>query len=255
MIWNPDQYLRFAEQRALPFHHLVAALELLEPASVVDLGCGTGELTATLLDRWPAARVTGVDSSEEMIDRARSREVVGRLRFEAADITRWQSPEPVDLMFSNACFHWVDDHRALFHHLLPQLAEKGVLALQVPANHTEASHTLLRELCSSPRWRDRLDGLPTTGVREAQWYIDELGGRGLGVTAWQTTYFHLLEGENPVLEWVRGTALRPILEGLPESHHAGLLDEYGALLRNAYPPRDGRTLFPFTRTFVVAAKT
>jgi trans-aconitate 2-methyltransferase len=155
-------------------------------------------------------------------------------------------------MFSNACFHWIDDHRALFDHLLPQLADGGILAFQVPANHTEPSHTLLGELCSDPRWCGRLDGLPTTGVRKPQWYLDKLGGRGLEVTAWQTTYYHVLEGDDAVLEWVRGTTLRPILELLPAQEHEGFLDAYGSQLRDAYPARDGKTMFPFRRIFVVA---
>ncbi len=139
--------------------------------------------------------------------------------------------------------------------MLPQLTGRGVLAFQVPANHTEPSHTLLRELCSNPRRRNRLGGLPITGVRNPQWYNDELGDRGLEVTAWQTTYFHLLEGEDPVLEWVHGTALRPILAALPESEHQGFLGEYSESLRKAYPERGGKTVFPFKRIFVIAVKT
>lgn len=254
MTWDPDQYLRFEAERALAFHHLVAAIANTAPSFVVDLGCGSGGLTATLLRRWPAAKILGIDSSQEMIERARHHAVPGRLRFEVGDVVQWSASEPVDVMVANACLQWIGDHHSLFDHLLPQLAEKGVLAFQVPANHTEPSHILLRKLCSSARWRDRLGGLPTIGVREPQWYLDELAGRGLDVTAWQTTYLHLLDGEDPVLAWVLGTTLRPILERLPESHHLAFLAQYGALLRDAYPPRDGRTTFPFTRTFVVAVK-
>ena len=252
MFWDPDQYLRFESERALPFRHLVAAVNHLEPSTVIDLGCGPGRLTTGLLDRWPAARVTGVDASEEMIERAQCRAVAGHLDFEIGDVVIWRAREPVDLMLSNACFHWIDDHRQLFDHLLPQLAEAGTLAFQVPANHTEPSHTILGELCSSPRWQDLLEGLPGTGGHEPQWYLDELGSRGLDVDAWQTTYFHSLEGEDPVLEWVRGTTLRPIFERIPEEEHQEFLDDYGALLRGAYSSRNGKTVFPFKRTFVVA---
>ena len=254
MTWDPDRYLRFAIERSLPFHHLVAAIGELDPSVVVDLGCGPGLLTESLLERWPTAQIVGVDSSEEMIDHARRRKIQGRLRFEVADISCWRIPDPADLMISNACFHWIEDHRALFDHLLPQLADNGVLAFQVPANHSAPSHTLLRDLCSSPRWRDRLDGLPKTGVCEPLWYIDELGGRGLAVTAWQTTYYHILEGEEPVLEWLWGTTLRPILERLPEDQHEEFLAEYREPLREAYPARGGRTVFPFKRTFVVTRR-
>ena len=254
MTWDADQYLRFASERALPFHHLVAAVDHVDPRVVVDLGCGPGGLTATLLERWPAAHIVGVDASEEMIAHAGRRAVSGRLDFEVGDVRTWRASKPVDLVLANACFHWIDDHRALLDHLLPQLSDDGVLAFQVPANHTEPSHTILGELCSSPRWRGQLDGLPRTGVRQPQWYLDELDGRGLDVKVWQTTYFHILEGENPVLEWVRGTTLRPILDRLSEDEHEEFLDEYGGLLREAYPSNDGKTMFPFKRTFVVATK-
>jgi trans-aconitate 2-methyltransferase len=254
MTWDPEQYLRFSDQRALPFRHLVAAVGHLEPTVVVDLGCGPGGLTATLLERWPSATILGVDTSEEMIGQARRRQVEGRLTFEIGDARSWSAALPVDLILGNACFHWIDDHRRLFDHLLPQLATDGVLAFQVPANHTEPSHTILGELCSSPRWRDRLEGLPHTGAREPQWYLDELGGRGLTVEVWQTTYFHQLEGEEPVLEWVRGTTLRPVLERLPENEHEEFLDSYCVLLSEAYPTRKGKTVFPFKRTFVVVTK-
>jgi trans-aconitate 2-methyltransferase len=252
--WSPDQYLRFAPERALPFRHLVAAVDDLEPSTVVDLGCGPGGLLATLLKRWPTARITGIDASEAMIERARRKTVAGSLDFETGDAVTWQASEPVDLMLANACFHWIDDHHRLFDHLLPQLAENGTLAFQVPANHTEPSHTILGELCSSFRWRDRLEGFPRTGIHEPQWYLDELGSRGLEVNAWQTTYFHILEGEDPVLEWVRGTTLRPVLERLQDGEQGPFLEEYGALLRKAYPTRDGKTVFSFKRTFVVAMK-
>jgi trans-aconitate 2-methyltransferase len=254
MTWDPEQYLRFSEQRALPFRNLVAAVGHLDPAVVVDLGCGPGGLTATLLERWPSATILGVDTSEEMIDRARRRQVVGRLEFEIGNARSWSAPQPADLILANACFHWIDDHRELFDHLLLQLASDGVLAFQVPANHTEPSHIILAELCSNPRWRDRLNGLPRTGVREPQWYLDEFGDRGLAVAVWQTTYYHVLEGEDPVIEWVCSTTLMPVLERLPENEGEELLDEYAALLREAYPMREGKTVFPFKRIFVVATK-
>jgi trans-aconitate 2-methyltransferase len=252
MPWDPDQYLRFSTERTMPFRHLVAAIDHLEPSTIVDLGCGTGKLTASLLDHWPGARITGIDSSAQMIERARKLAVSGSIYFELADVLTWQAPETVDLMLANACLHWIEDHRALLDHLLPQLAGGGVLAFQVPANHTEPSHTILSELCSSPRWRERLGGLPRMGVHKPQWYLDELSDRGLGVAAWQTTYFHVLDGEDPVLEWVRGTTLRPVLERLPSKEHDEFLSEFGTMLREAYPAREGKTDFPFKRTFVVA---
>jgi trans-aconitate 2-methyltransferase len=255
MSWDPDQYNRYSQERALPFHHLVCAVDQLEPTTVVDLGCGTGELTATLAGRWPEASIVGVDSSPEMIARAEGNEIPGRLVFECCDAATWKAPRPIDLVLSNACFHWIADHRALFDHLLPQLAPGGTLAFQVPANHGAPSHSILRDLCSSTRWRDRLDGHPRTGVRELQWYLEDLGGRGFAVSAWQTTYHHILHGDNPVLDWVRGTTLRPILARLSDPEQNEFQTEFGALLREAYPETGGSTLFPFTRLFVVASHT
>jgi trans-aconitate 2-methyltransferase len=254
MTWDPDLYQRFGEERALPFHHLVAAIVDLDPLLIVDLGCGSGSLTTTLLVHWPGSSIIGVDSSPEMIDRARQLAEPGRLVFELGDAGSWTAPQPVDLMLSNACFHWLDDHVSLLDHLLPQLAEPGVLAFQVPANHLAPSHTILREMCSSPPWRDRLEGLPAGGTREPEWYVAELGSRGLQASVWQTTYLHQLGGENPVLEWVRGTTLRPVLERLTGDERAVFEDEYGRRLGMAYPARAGTTVFPFTRTFVVARR-
>jgi trans-aconitate 2-methyltransferase len=254
MTWDPEQYLLFSEERGLPFRHLLAAVQHLEPASIVDLGCGSGALTTSLIERWPSARITGIDGSTEMIAHARRRAVAERLIFEKGDVRTWTAPRQVDLLVSNACFHWIHDHRALFDHLVPQLAAGGSLAFQVPANHDSPSHTLLRDLCSSERWRDRLDGHPRTGVRDPQWYRNELGGRGLIVTAWQTTYHHALGGDDPVLEWVKGTTLRPVFDLLDAKDHLEFTSAYGALLREAYPESDGITLFPFNRLFVVTIR-
>ena len=180
--------------------------------------------------------------------------MAGRLEFELAEMSAWRAPEAVDLMLANASLQWVEDHRRLLDHLLSQLSKSGVLAFQVPANHSEPSHTLLRDLCSSPRWSERLGGLPVATVREPRWYIDELGRRGLDASVWQTTYFHLLEGPDPVLEWMRGTTLRAVLERLPAEEHEVFLDRFGAVLRDAYPALSGTVVFPFKRTFVVASQ-
>lgn len=252
MTWDPDQYLCFSQERGLPFRHLLAAVNHLEPASIVDLGSGPGGLTATLLGRWPLAHITGVDNSPDMIAHALRRKVPGRLDFEQGDVRTWRSRRLVDLLLSNACFHWVDDHGALFDHLLPQLADGGTFAFQVPANHDAPSHNLLRDLCTSERWRDQLGGHPRTGVRDAGWYLDELGNRGLAVTVWQTTYTHVLEGRDPVYEWVKGTTLRPVYDDLDPYDRLEFSSTYCSLLRDAYPEREGRTLFPFKRLFVVA---
>jgi trans-aconitate 2-methyltransferase len=252
--WNPQKYLQYADERALPFRHLIAAVDDLEPTSIVDLGCGPGGFTATLLAKWPSARIVGVDSSPQMIERATKRTVPSRLTFELCDLTTWIAPCQIDLVIANAVLHWIEDHASLLDHLADQLADSGVLAFQVPANHDAPSHRLLRDICVSRRWRSKLAGHPRTGVREAKWYIDTLSHMGLAVTAWQTTYFHRLTGDDPVLEWVRGTTLRPILDRLDGEEQDELVAQYGAALRAAYPSHGGVTSFPFTRTFVIARK-
>ena len=253
-IWDPDQYLAYADERALPFHHLVAGLRHLRPRRVLDIGCGPGAMTATLLERWPEARIHGIDSSAEMIEHARRRAITNRLSFEHADVMSWSSDERYDLILSNACFHWIPDHRSLFDQLAKFMTERATLAFQVPANHDRPSHTILAELCESEEWRNALADAYRVHVQNPEWYTDELDRRGFHVTAWLTTYRHRLEGDNPVLQWVKGTTLRPILDRLDTTRSEAFLAEYGARLRKAYPAHGDTTVFPFTRTFVVASR-
>ena len=254
MTWDPEQYLAYADERALPFRHLLAEVAHLKPARVLDAGCGPGALTATLLETWPEARIQGVDSSAEMIGLARRRAVTRRLTFELADLSSWSPAEPFDLILSNACFHWIEDHHRLIGHLESLMKSTATLAFQVPANHDQPSLMILDELWAEDPWRPFLDGPRPINVRSPDWYADQLDDRGFRVTAWQTTYFHRLEGKDPVLEWVKGTTLRPVLDRLDEARADALLEEYGARLRRTYPKRGGVTVFPFTRTFVVATR-
>jgi trans-aconitate 2-methyltransferase len=254
MTWDPDRYLAYADERALPFHHLVAGVAHLRPRRVLDVGCGPGALTATLLAQWPEARIHGIDSSPEMIERAGRRALSSRLSFELADVTNWTTDEPLDLVLSNACFQWIEDHAGLLNLLVSMMSEHATLAFQVPANHDSPSHTILGELCASERWRHLLGDVYRVNVRDPEWYVSEFERRGLRPTVWQTTYFHRLSGDNPVCEWVKGSTLRPILEFLIDDRRDVFVEEYSALLRKTYPRVDGVTVFPFTRTFVVAAR-
>lgn len=246
MPWDPNQYLSFADERALPFHHLVTAVVHPRPHRVLDIGCGPGALTATLLERWPSAKIQGIDSSPEMIELAERRAVFHRLRFAHADIRSWRPEKPYDLILSNACLHWIEDHSSLLRRLVSMLNHGGVLAFQVPANHDRPSHLILDELCGSERWKHLLAGLRANHVQEPDRYAEELGRLGFHPTVWQTNYFHRLAGEDPVLEWVKGTALRPVLDRLVDEDREAFLAEYGARLRRAYPAREGMTVFPFT---------
>ncbi|WP_405087103.1 trans-aconitate 2-methyltransferase [Microbispora sp. NBC_01389] len=246
-IWDPEVYERYAAERGRPFHELVSRIGARSPGYVVDLGCGTGELTATLLTRWPGARVHGVDASPAMIGKAPAGPF-----FEVADVRDWSPSRPVDVIVSNALLQWLPERRDLLRRWRGWLAEDGWLAFQMPGNFDAPSHAVVRELCRTT-WRAELGDVPRGAtVGEPEEYVDLLAGLGLTVDAWETTYVHVLRGEDPVLNWVRGTALRPMLDRLPPERHAAFLADCARALREAYPPRPYGTLFPFRRIFAVA---
>ncbi|WP_240619538.1 trans-aconitate 2-methyltransferase [Blastococcus sp. TF02-8] len=252
--WQPGNYLRFAGERARPFVELMARVDAEAPRTVVDLGCGEGSLTASLAARWPEARVTGIDSSPEMLAAAST---VPGVRFELGDVARWMPDEPVDVVVSNAVLHWVPGHAELMARWAGALPPGGWLAVQVPGNFRAPTHALLAALCRSPEWADRLAEVapaPDT-VLEPTGYAEVLAGAGLVPDVWETTYLHVLTGEDPVLAWVRSTVLRPVLARLADEDAARFTSRYAAVLREAYPPRpDGTTLLPFRRVFAVGAR-
>ncbi|HSV67060.1 MAG TPA: trans-aconitate 2-methyltransferase [Mycobacteriales bacterium] len=256
-MWDPEQYARYADERSRPFGELTSRIGARAPDVVVDLGCGVGELTATLADRWPAARVTGLDSSEEMLAAAvaviADRDRPG-LRFELGDLAGWRPAEPVDVLVSNAALQWVPGHPELLVGWVAGLAPGGWLAFQVPGNYAAPAFDLLRAQVRAPRWRGRVPDVPATRVLEPAGYLDTLAALGCRVDAWETTYLHVLSGPDPVLEWSRGTALRPVLAALSASDGARFCREYAAALREAYPPAVHGTVFPFRRIFVVAQR-
>ncbi|WP_029431042.1 trans-aconitate 2-methyltransferase [Blastococcus sp. URHD0036] len=255
--WDPAQYLRFGGERARPFADLLARVGAVDPRVVVDLGCGEGTLTAGLAVRWPHARVTGVDSSAEMLAAAAAHAVPDRISFVAGDVRDWRPEHPVDVLVSNAVLHWVPGHEQLLDRWAGTLAPGGWLGLQVPGNHGAPTHRLLAELCTSARWADRLAAAapPPRPVLDPAGYLAVLEAAGLRADAWETTYLHVLSGPDPVLGWVRSTVLRPVLALLADAEAAELTGEYAAALRAAYPPRpDGTTLLPFRRVFAVGRR-
>ena len=258
-MWDPTRYRQFGAERSRPFYELVARIGATEPGFVADLGCGPGDLTADLCARWPTAQVLGVDSSADMI--AAADEVVaglpersrGRLRFELADVSDWEPARPVDVIVSNAMLQWLPEHEKLLPRWIGHLAPGGWLAFAVPGNFDQPTHRLLRELAQLPRWRDLL--AEVTFNRQAAdpaEYLDLLARQGCAVDAWETTYLHVLYGDDPVLDWYKGTGLRPVIAALDAEEAAEFMSEYGSLLREHYPRRTYGTVLPFRRVFVVA---
>lgn len=251
--WDPEQYLVYADERGRPFLDLLHRIDAVTPERVVDLGCGPGNQTVLLHARWPGADVLGVDSSAEMIERAVEGDHEG-VCFETTDLTTWSPAEPVDVLLSNATYQWVPGHLDLLPRLVGHVAPGGWFAFQVPGNHGEASHVLLRELAADPRFAAHTEGVAHPHSHDPQAYADALLELGATVDVWETTYLHLLHGEDPVFEWISGTGARPTLLALPEDLREEFVAEYKALLREAYPPGPHGTTLPFRRIFVVARK-
>jgi trans-aconitate 2-methyltransferase len=249
--WDPDRYLVYAHERGRPFVDLLARVGAERPERVVDLGCGPGNLTALLSARWPGADVLGIDSSAEMVDRARASDIEG-VRFEVGDVRSWRPAEPVDVLIANATYQWVPGHLELLPHLVEQVADDGWFAFQVPGNHGEPSHVLLHELAKDPRFSRHTEGVARPHSHNPAVYADALLDLGLTVDAWETTYLHLLTGEDPVFTWISGTGARPTLQALPDDLRPTFEAEYRTLLREAYPPGPHGTTLPFRRVFVVA---
>jgi trans-aconitate 2-methyltransferase len=247
--WDPGGYLRFADERGRPFMDLTGRVRAANPRTVVDLGCGPGNLTACLARRWPGAAVTGVDSSESMIAAAPQG---ANVRFEVADLSRWQPADAVDVLVANAVLQWVPGHLEQLPRLVDWLAPAGWFALQVPGNFDQPSHVLLRRLADDARFREHTAGLTWPSAHGADTYLDVLGRQGLVVDAWETTYLHVLTGPDPVLRWISGTGARPVLQALPPDLRATFETEYAAALREAYPDRGGHVVMPFRRVFAVA---
>ena len=251
--WDPGQYHRFGDHRLRPALELFARVDLAAPGIVHDVGCGRGEIARLAAERWPGARVIGSDTSPEMLAAAAAEP--SRVEWVRGDVRDWNPSEPPDLIYSNAVLHWVEGHEELFSALLRSLAPGGVLACQMPLSWSEPSHVLMRQALAarslgSAELRGRYERPP---VAEPAWYYDLLTQLGASVDLWVTRYYQQLSGDDPVLEWVKGTALRPILEGLPPDEFDVFLADYREALRKAYPPAvDGTTLYPFPRLFIVA---
>jgi trans-aconitate 2-methyltransferase len=250
-VWDPSRYSEFAEERSRPFVDLLSRVRPVDPKLVVDLGCGSGQLTSSLSERWPGAQIVGLDSSPEMIMRAA--DFTGpRVRFQLQDLRDWRPETSVDVIISNATLQWVPGHRDLLPFLVSALSSEGWLAFQVPGNFDEPSHQLLSRLAADPRYAPMLADVVWPAAADAASYLDDLVGLGCSVDAWETTYLHVLTGPNPVFRWISGTGARPVLQALPDDRRTQFVSEYQELLNEAYPIRPYGTLLPFRRIFVVA---
>lgn len=251
-MWDPVQYAAFEEERSLPFRDLVARLEMESPQRILDLGCGSGALTATLLNLYPSAQILGIDSSPEMLADAFPRSVPGRLRFEEGDCSTFEPQEPYDIIVSNAVFQWLDAPLPVVTRLAGSLTKGGVLALQIPVNHSSLAHQLLRRMAGSPQWMSLLStplpgrNLPPPVSKWRQAIVDG-GARPLLMT---TTYHHRLAGPQAVVEWMKGTALRPVLSRLSEAEGKSFLSDFESEIARLYPLDDDGVDFPFPRLFV-----
>jgi trans-aconitate 2-methyltransferase len=254
--WDPAKYVEFGNHRDRPYFDLTARVLAEKPRHVVDLGCGPGNLTATLAERWPQADVVGIDSSAEMLRQAAAQARFANLSFALQDITEWMPSDQTDVVVSNAALQWVPGHPALLAGWLEALKPGAWFALQVPGNFRSPSHVLMRQLAESVRWKDRLGGIlrHDDAVAEPAGYLNIMLDAGCEADAWETTYQQVLHGPDPVLEWVRGAGLRPVLSALAPAEAAEFEAEYSELLRDAYPATAHGTVFPFRRIFAVARK-
>jgi trans-aconitate 2-methyltransferase len=251
--WNADQYLRFASERTRPCRDLIAAIRLDEPRNIIDLGCGPGNSTAVLAERWPNAEIAGLDSSEAMIAAAR-KDLPGRT-FAVGDITSWAPGSFFDVIFSNAALQWVDDHAALYPRLFEYVAEGGAFAAQVPCNQNAPAHEVMREVARRPEFRAYFQNdVRSWHVHEPAFYYDVFAPHVTNVDIWTTEYLHILPNAAAIVEWYKGTGLRPFLDRLPDvSIRTRFLEAYEEAIGAAYPARaDGRVILPFQRLFVIA---
>jgi trans-aconitate 2-methyltransferase len=255
MTWSAAQYVKFEQERTRPVRDLVARIPNAEVLSAADIGCGPGNSTEVLRERYPQARIIGLDSSPDMISSARKR--LPDIVFEVADIGEWRPKEPLDVILANAVLQWIPDHERLFPALMAKLGPGGALAVQMPDNLDEPSQRLMSEVASAGPGAAKLKDAANARTERhlADWYFRLLRPHAPHVDVWRTTYFHALAGARAIVEWLKGTGLRPFLDPLEESEREAFLARYEAAVAKAYPAEpDGTVLLPFPRLFVVARR-
>jgi trans-aconitate 2-methyltransferase len=251
--WEPQTYLRYADIRFRAGIDLIARIPKFDYQLIYDLGCGTGHLTRSLADTFPGSKVTGIDSSPEMLSEARRE--FPELKWRQADITSWRPPAAPHLIYTNAALQWVPDHETLLPSLLSKLRPGGVLAMQVPRHFESPSHLSLKELVTQSEWRATLEPLLLASIPPPETYWRWLSPHTRNLDIWETIYLQVLDGKDPVVNFMRGTALRPFLSALPEREAAKFIEAFAERMAAAYPPQaNGQTLFPFRRLFVVGQR-
>jgi trans-aconitate 2-methyltransferase len=254
MTWDPTQYEKFKRERSQPFFDLLAQLDGISPKTIVDLGCGTGELTAELAKEWRDGKVIGIDSSPEMISKSAAF-ATANLSFQQGSMEEWQPSQPVDLLFSNAAYHWLRNHEEQIVRLAKLVAPGGTFAFHAPNQFAEPSHTIIQQVRNSPEWKPLIGSERSDGyVAKPEWYLRALTELGYKPRVWESIYYQTLQGDGAALEWVKGTALRPLLAKLPTDQQERFLAQCRPLFAKAYPKTDGGTLFPYRRLFVVAKR-
>ncbi|HEX2649413.1 MAG TPA: methyltransferase domain-containing protein [Burkholderiales bacterium] len=252
MGWDPSQYLKFAGERLRPALDLLARIPAEAPATVVDLGCGAGNLAPMFLQRWPQCSLLGVDGSPEML--ARARKDHPQATFEQADVGAWKPKAPVDVLYSNATLHWLDGHDTLFPRLLESVKPGGWLAVQMPRNFEAPSHATITEAIEQGPWRAKLlPHLRRKPTQDPAFYWKALRGRTSMLDIWECEYLQVLGGENPVAEFTKGSWLKQFLDRLQEPEKSAFEADYRSRVIKKYEKQaDGSTLFPFRRLFIVA---
>jgi len=251
--WSPSTYLAFEDERTRPARDLLAQVPHAAPGHVVDVGCGPGNSTELLVRRWPAAAVSGIDSSAAMLDAARER--LPGLVFEEADAATWTPAAAPDVIFANAVFQWVPDHLAVLVRLVGLLADDGALAVQMPDNLAEPTHTAMRDSAAAMPFAAKLADAARAPLPPVAAYYDALRPLVRRLDLWHTVYNHPLDGPDAVVDWVRGTGLRPYLDPLDADERAAYIADYRARIAASHPPRaDGRVLLRFPRLFIVAIR-
>jgi trans-aconitate 2-methyltransferase len=253
MSWSAKQYVAFEDERTRPVRDLLSALPQIQARKVIDLGCGPGNSTELLAARFPSAVVSGIDSSADMIAAAARR--LPLVQFAIGDIETWDDPGPFDVILANAVLHWVPDHSTLLPALIAKLAQGGCLAIQMPDNLDVPAHRLMREIAENGPWAPRLveASKSRTPIASADGYYKLLRSLCIRVDVWRTTYYHALSGgAAAVVEWFKGSGLRPFLDPLDAASRAAYLERYTAAVAEAYPALpDGSVLLPFPRLFIV----